>query len=288
MDQIPSGQASSLFGSAQPLFGGPAATSPFSTPAPTEQPPDLSSLAISDSAPSLSTSHAPPLPAYQPPQYLSTIGEYIPPLDDIEMEDDDAGDEYAAELAEIKDDKWDKILPKTVDEVFETFARKLQSAEYGEKQVLRYELGGVPLPYASSSPLFKKLFPKAPNMAPKPQGDEEDIDLSPYYDPAAVPACTRCKGPRVFEMQLVPSLITLLTPDTVSTTGDASAPKDKKAQTEDERKAELKRLAKGEAAAGADEEGEMEWGTIMVFGCERDCVGYTEEWVGVEWESPGV
>ncbi len=28
----------------------------------------------------------------------------------------------------------------------------------------------------------------------------------------------------------------------------------------------------------------MEWGTILVFGCEKDCVGFGEEWVGVEWE----
>lgn len=132
---MPNGQASTLFGSAQPLFGAPSQSSPTppaSTPAKKDETPDISSLSISAAA------LGPPLPAYQPPQYLSTIGEYIPPLDDIEMEEDDEeADEFGPEIAEIKDDKWDKILPKTVDEVFETFARKLQSAEYGEKQVLR-------------------------------------------------------------------------------------------------------------------------------------------------------
>lgn len=54
-----------------------------------------------------------------------------------DADEDGKDDEYGPEIDEIKDDKWDKILPKTVDEVFETFARKLQSAEYGEKQVLR-------------------------------------------------------------------------------------------------------------------------------------------------------
>jgi pre-rRNA-processing protein TSR4 len=29
----------------------------------------------------------------------------------------------------------------------------------------------------------------------------------------------------------------------------------------------------------------MEWGTVMVFGCSGDCVGFGEEWVGVEWET---
>ena len=131
-----SGPQSSLFGSAQPLFGAPSPFLPPALPAPT--PPDLSSLSISAPSASGSSSHCPPLPAYQPPQYLSTIGEYIAPLEDIEMEDDDENDEYAAEISDAKgDEKWDKILPKTVDEVFETFARKLQSAEDGEHQVLR-------------------------------------------------------------------------------------------------------------------------------------------------------
>lgn len=121
-------------------------------------------------------------------------------------------------------------------------------------------------------------------MAPKPQGDEEDIDVSPYYDPSAVPPCPKCSSARVFEMQLVPSLITLLTPESMTTTGQKAGKQSKKTLTEAERKEELKRLAKGE---NEGDQGEMEWGTVMVFGCERDCTGFTEEWVGVEWETPG-
>lgn len=87
-------------------------------------------------------------------------------------------------------------------------------------------------------------------------------------------------------MQLVPSLITLLTPESVTTTGSkAVSQKDKKVLSEAERKERLQRMAKGE---GEDGEEEMEWGTVMIFGCEKDCTGFTEEWVGVEWESPGV
>ena len=84
-------------------------------------------------------------------------------------------------------------------------------------------------------------------------------------------------------MQLVPSLISSLLPDMITTTGDQAEKKAKKQMTEEERKAELQRLIKGEA-----EGGEMEWGTVMVFGCERDCVGFSEEWVGVEWENSAV
>jgi len=148
----------------------------------------------------------------------------------------------------------------------------------------RYELGGVPLPYASTSPLFRQLFPKAPNMAPKAQGDEEDIDVTPFFDPSSVPRCTKCSGPRAFEMQLVPSLISTLRPEMITTTGE-EAKMTKKQLTEEERKAELQKLAKGELDG---EDGEMEWGTVMVFGCERDCVGLSEEWVAVEWENSAV
>ena len=120
-------------------------------------------------------------------------------------------------------------------------------------------------------------------MAPKPQGDEEDIDVSPFYDPSSIPKCPKCSSPRVFEMQLVPSLISTLLPDMITTTGDQAEKKAKKQMTEEVRKAELQRLIKGEADGG-----EMEWGTVMVFGCERDCVGFSEEWVGVEWENSAV
>ena len=60
---------------------------------------------------------------------------------------------------------------------------------------------------------------------------------------------------------------------------DGKAPK-KKAQnkSEAERREELRKLAEGQAVDG------MEWGSILVFGCVNDCVGFGEEWVGVEWE----
>jgi pre-rRNA-processing protein TSR4 len=122
-------------------------------------------------------------------------------------------------------------------------------------------------------------------MAPKAQGDEEDIGVSPFFDPSSIPRCSKCSSPRVFEMQLVPSLISTLRPDMITTTGEEAAKKAKKQQTEEERKAELQKLARGELDG---EDSEMEWGTVMVFGCKRDCVGMSEEWVGVEWENSAV
>ena len=264
-----------LFGGAQPLFG-------TSTPAATaEAPPDLSSLTISPPQPVASSSRtlAPPLPAYQPPQYLSTIGEYLaPPSMDIDSESDDEDDNADPSW---KDEQWERLLRKGVDEVFDKYVRRLEAAEDGRSQVLRYELGGCPLPYSGQSDLFKKLFPKAP--IPSRPEDEDDLDLTTYYDPSPIPRCS-CGAKRVFELQLVPSLISILSPDSLSSTGERSKRGSKSKQTEEQRKKELARLAAGEAGQKDGEASEMEWGSVLVFGCEADCEGWKEEWVGVEWE----
>lgn len=71
-----------------------------------------------------------------------------------------------------------------------------------------------------------------------------------------IPRCSNCGAGRYFEVQLAPHAITELESEEVSLEG-------------------------------------MEWGTIIVGVCERDCqargvevgsVGYVEEWAGVQWE----
>ncbi|WVR06643.1 hypothetical protein IAU60_003675 [Kwoniella sp. DSM 27419] len=280
---------SSLFGNAQPLFGAAASTTlpnPFAstTPsAPVTEAPDMSGLSISAAS---SSTLAPPLPAYQPAQYLTTIEEYIPPVEDMEIESDSDEDDEdaAAQAAEFQDEAFEKMFPKAVDEVFESFVRRLGGADGGAKQVLRYELGGMPLPYSSTSPLCRKLFPGVQ----KPIGKDEELDIEALYDPSSVPVCAQCGSQRTFELQLVPSLISVLRPNTLTTTGEAPKASKGETKSEEERKKELARLAagaKGDDASAAEEEAEMEWGTVMIFGCEKDCVGITEEWVGVEWEA---
>ncbi|KAH7378841.1 programmed cell death protein 2 [Pyrenochaeta sp. MPI-SDFR-AT-0127] len=73
---------------------------------------------------------------------------------------------------------------------------------------------------------------------------------------AGMPACQNCGADRVFEVQLTPHAITELEVDEVSIDG-------------------------------------MEWGTIIMAVCSKDCkpsdvsegeVGYVEEWLGVQWE----
>lgn len=64
---------------------------------------------------------------------------------------------------------------------------------------------------------------------------------------------------------------------------------------EEERKKEIERILKGSKAAGGAEGRGMEWGTALVFSCEKDCCVdegekneveecWAEELVLVEWE----
>ena len=70
-----------------------------------------------------------------------------------------------------------------------------------------------------------------------------------------MPRCESCGAKRVFELQLVPGLISAL------------------------------ELEEG----SVDLEEGMEWGTVILGVCSDDCgevekVVYREEWVGVQWE----
>ncbi|QDS77957.1 hypothetical protein FKW77_001648 [Venturia effusa] len=71
-----------------------------------------------------------------------------------------------------------------------------------------------------------------------------------------IPRCTNCGANRIFEVQLTPHAITVLEEEELSLEG-------------------------------------MDWGTIIMGVCSKDCsprdvkdghVGYLEEWVGVQWE----
>jgi pre-rRNA-processing protein TSR4 len=123
--------------------------------------------------------------------------------------------------------------------------------------------------------------------------DEEASELEHRYHPeAVVPPCPRCGGERVFEMQLVPGLISVLKPESLTTEGIKKKKKSKKVkqdQSAEERQKEIAAMLAGKSGEASEEglevsEAGMEWGTVMVFGCKKDCVGFGEEWVGVEWE----
>ena len=145
-----------------------------------------------------------------------------------------------------------------------------------------YELRGTPLPFASDK-IFGTLFP-VPPVPPLPV-TKPDFMVTPArkrtYTPAALPACPRCGAARVFECQLMPNLINVLK-------SSASSHGNNKVQTDEERRAEVMKALRG--AGGADRRG-MEWGTCMIFSCEKDCADagasgttWREEHVLVQWD----
>ena len=145
----------------------------------------------------------------------------------------------------------------------------------------------MPIPYSSKSPLYHRLFPGAPTT--RTPDTEEEPDFATFYNFSSIPRCPRCDAERVFELQLIPSLISILQPDTLTTTGKAAGKRTGK-QNEEERKKELARLAAGlrdekDVDGNVESIGEMDWGNVMVFGCKADCVGVGEEYVAVEWEA---
>ncbi|KAM3417801.1 hypothetical protein BST61_g6028 [Cercospora zeina] len=89
-----------------------------------------------------------------------------------------------------------------------------------------------------------------------PQGKDAKVKVAGGSSGGKIPRCTNCGAERGFELQLTPHAITELEADELGLEG-------------------------------------MDWGTILVGVCSKDCqvrgkkegeVGYVEEWVGVQWE----
>ncbi|KAL5531588.1 hypothetical protein ACEPAG_4465 [Sanghuangporus baumii] len=263
-------------------------------------------------------------PAYTPPFYLSTTQEYVPPapkppkLSSVEEEDEGDEDEKGrgkskkADLRRAEKEKQDEKDRKAwenamegyedsleVDKVFEKFARV---AGYEGEQCIRYELGGTPLPYSNDT-IFKSLFPSpsAPSSTMTPVSSSAKFappivtPVRRMYDPKStlITPCPRCGGPRTFECQLMPHLISVL--------HSSQSQKQKQGQTPasddpEARKKELEPLVSGSSQSGGGEKGSgMEWGTCMVFSCSQDCCLdpenkeeakelWAEELVLVQWD----
>ncbi|OTB03168.1 hypothetical protein M426DRAFT_23961 [Hypoxylon sp. CI-4A] len=143
-------------------------------------------------------------------------------------------------------------------EVFEStmdadFQRFADRLSQNPEQSIRYEFGGQPLLYSKTDAVGKLLLP-APGTANPVNGVTTTTGAG--AGSGKMPRCTNCGGARAFEVQMTPHAITELEADEMSLEG-------------------------------------MDWGTIIVGVCERDCqargvaegqVGYLEEWAGVQWE----
>lgn len=149
--------------------------------------------------------------------------------------------------------------------------------------LIRYELNGTPLPFAHDA-TFDLLWP-APVREPLPV-TKPDFKVvwqqKREYTASAVPRCPVCNSVRVFECQLMPNLINVLRPVEEGGKG--------KKLTDEERRTELEKALKGD-----DEEAKrgMEWGTCLVFSCEKDCCleegkegkeAWREEEVYIQWD----
>jgi pre-rRNA-processing protein TSR4 len=139
----------------------------------------------------------------------------------------------------------DKMLfESAMDKTFQKFADRMAQ---NPEQVLRYEFGGSPLLYSTTDAVGKLLAPA--NSASK-------VTTAASVDGSRIPRCAACGSSRLFELQLTPHAITVLEENEMSIEG-------------------------------------MDWGTVILAACGKDCsphgtevgqVGYTEEWVGVQWE----
>lgn len=138
-----------------------------------------------------------------------------------------------------------------LDKAFIRFSTRLA---HNPEQVLRYEFRGSPLLYSYTDAVGKRLHdPKHGTSGPRV--------TTVASGASRFPRCEYCGSERVFELQLVPHAITVL---------------------EEGREG---------VGLGLKDDAGMEWGTIILGVCSKDCgpkqvgvVGWREEWVGVQWE----
>ncbi|KAL1617176.1 hypothetical protein SLS54_007953 [Diplodia seriata] len=147
-----------------------------------------------------------------------------------------------------------QIYESLMDKTFQRFADRLAQ---NPEQVLRYEWRGEPLLYSRKDGVGRMLA----NDDEENDDDDDDDDegeekVKTVGRAKGMPRCANCGAERVFEVQLTPQAIAELEAEELGLEG-------------------------------------MEWGTVIVGVCAKDCaargvkegeVGYVEEWVGVQWE----
>ncbi|KAI1319158.1 hypothetical protein EDD11_004801 [Mortierella claussenii] len=142
-------------------------------------------------------------------------------------------------------------LPKGVDKAFQKFTERVQA---WPDQCVRYDFPGSPLLFSYSDRTAQTLLP------PHTTVHSKHTRPSPHR----IPRCPDCKGPRGFEFQLMPNLLSLL---------DVTSPR---YLSEEERKSVKERKGAQVFDTG------MEWGTILVYSCAEDCFGRNKAGVAAE------
>ncbi|KAG2366967.1 programmed cell death protein 2 [Suillus spraguei] len=214
-----------------------------------------------------------------PPLYLSTTSEYLPPPpktkipQNARIEDPTDDDSKDGKDVSWAFEPYENSLE--VDSVFDRFTKRVSNT--GE-QCLR-----DPLPF-SSDKVFDRLFPVPPqDPLPVTKAAFKVVPaVKRSYSTASIPPCPACKAARVFECQLMPNLINVL----------RTSIKDEDAQklTDEQRMKVVQEALQKNATP--DKRG-MEWGTCMIFSCEKDCClddhggdkeCWREEFVLVQWD----
>ncbi|BCR85422.1 small subunit rRNA maturation protein TSR4 [Aspergillus chevalieri] len=151
-----------------------------------------------------------------------------------------------------KDAELKDTFESELDKAFLRFSTRLA---HNPEQVLRYEFRGEPLLYSYVDEVGKRLHHSHHSQ----QGHVATAGGAGAS--SKIPRCEYCGSERVFELQLVPHTISVL---------------------EDGRE---------KLGLDAKEDAGMEWGTIILGVCGKDCgpkevgvTGWREEWAGVQWE----
>lgn len=197
--------------------------------------------------------------------YLDADFEYLSSTDSLSFQKKVNNASHAAFMdidepnSSSSKSKTEKEVPDdAIDRTFQQFADILAQ---NPEQVLRYHFNGKPLLTRREDDVGK-AFSQAEKIVDTDAGQSLSITLNGRAESpgSRLPACSYCGARCVFEYQLTPGAITVL-----------------------EEEEDLATLL---------EEG-MDWGTVVVASCERDCVDagvregsttYKEQWVGVQWE----
>ncbi|PWN43670.1 hypothetical protein IE81DRAFT_322069 [Ceraceosorus guamensis] len=268
---------------------------------------------------------------YNPPLYLNTIPEPSASARSAALLKMTPGAKAALEsgketvpngddkeIQEWEGETYSRMEVNGVDEAFERFVARVSPEG---RQVVRYEKGGIPIPFAAAGSAYDKLWPRAKS---KIGADRSVAAAARPFNPSSVPPCEACGGARDFELQLMPNLINLLRPenvvDSASATSDGEAKAAQKLTVDQARRRDIEQALGRKLQLPPDADGitrtapqlsdaELEaeklamqartglgFATAFIFTCQKDCClprsdeaaaqeeTWREEWVAMQWE----
>ncbi|KAJ3213842.1 programmed cell death protein [Dinochytrium kinnereticum] len=160
-------------------------------------------------------------------------------------------------------ESYEKIRPKHYDKVFKKFQKAVEKVP---EQCLRYSFKGTPLFYATDV-ILQNLSTSGP------------------------PPCPKCSSPRVFEMQIMPSILSILPTEQYASRIKREEEKALRATADNHSKQSFPTQADVATVLSQMSVG-MDFGTVLVYTCEKDCgvedggadVVYLEEFAAVQQE----